>query len=277
VLAVLAFRALRRPSPSRHPLTWAVGTVLVGAAAFLAVGLKFEPIQGDMWRFQMPIYPVLLLCVVLLASRDERFAGLGTRGSLTSRVAAFAAVAAVLAFALTTIGEVRTQIRGRWVYDRQQAGLALARFKHDGLKMFVSESGVLPLESGWWTTDLIGLNDRYIAEHGATLPYITSVNPDLVQFIVNADPRAGFRGHYRPFEDLIQTGRYSFATATVKTNEDLKPGVPPQAHLYFVRANAPHAQDVLATLRGLKRVRLLAPPITQRALAGLGYKPPPAP
>src|SRR3954465_846949 len=103
---------------ARDPVAWTVGTLLVGPAAFLAVGLKFEPIQGDIWRFQMPILPVLLLSVVLLATRDRAVEDLGLRGPTRTRVAAILASVLVLAFALTTVGEVRTQIRGRWVYDR---------------------------------------------------------------------------------------------------------------------------------------------------------------
>jgi hypothetical protein len=268
-LAVLGVRAWRRRS-SDPGFTWAIGSVLVGSAAFLAVGLKFEPIQGDIWRFQMPIYPVLLLCVVLLASRDPWTADLGNlRGARLA--AALAVGAVVVASALNTLGTVRYEIRGRWVDDRHEAGKALAPFKDDGLRMFVSESGVLPWAADWQAYDLIGLNDHTIAQKGATVERVTALRPDLLQFIVATGEGAQFRGFYKPFADLIASGRYRFATATVKTNDDLKPGVPPQAHLYFVRAASPRAGEVVAALRGMRHVRLLSPEITKRALDGFEY------
>jgi hypothetical protein len=263
VLAVLVGRAVRR----RDTVMWAVGPMLAGAFAFLAVGLKFEPIQGDMWRFQMPILGVLLLCLVLVADSDP----------LVSRLSGLPAIAAsvvVLAIGFNTLGTVQTEIRGRWVYDRKEAGLALARFKGDGLSMFVSESGALPWASGWKAWDLIGLNDRYIAQHGASVAHVSALNPDLLQFIVSIEPGAQFSGHYRPFADLVQTGRYEFATATLKTNDHLRAGVPASGHLFFVRSHAPHAGEVLATLRGMRNVRRVPPEIVARALAGLGYRPP---
>src|SRR4051794_4271668 len=274
-LAVLAVRALRRPGARRDPTVWAVGSALVGAGAFLAVGLKFEPIQGDIWRFQMPILGVLLLCLVLLAARDDAVAWLGERGRPAVRVAAVLAGVLVLAYALTTVGEVRKQIRGRWVYDRQEAGYALAPFRRDGLSMLVSESGVLPLRAGWRAYDALGLNDHHIATADDDRPYIAQLNPDLLQFIVATTPGARFRGFYEPFAGLVANGRYRFATATVKTNEELRPGVPPQAHLYFVRAAAPHADAIVTALRGMHHVRLLDRATVDRALQGFGYREPP--
>ena len=53
---------------------------------------------------------------------------------------------------------------------------------------------------------------------------------------------------------------------------DLKPGVPPQAHLYFVRRASPRAAALLATLRGVPGVRQLPPAALGRVLTGLGYR-----
>jgi len=271
-LAVLLTRAFDRREERRDPrLTWGVCTVLVGAAGFLAVGLKFEPIQGDLWRFQMPILPALLLCVVLLASRDDGAHSLGLRGGRWARAAALGVALLLVAFPLTTLREVRAQLRGRPVYDRKQAGLALAPFRRNGLTMFVSESGVLPWASDWRAYDLIGLNDHDIAVHGATLPRVLARRPDLIQFVVGTEPSDRFAGFYHPFSDLVRSGRFEFAAAIVKTNRELRPGSPAQAHLYFVRRDAPRARAIVATLRGLRHVRRLAPEITTRALRGFGY------
>ena len=268
VLAVLAVRALRRPRPDTA-LLWAIGSALLGSAASLFAGLFFSPIQGDLWRFQMPVFPVLLLCAVLLAAHDEGVAGLGMRGRLGGRGLAWGAAAAIAAFALTTVGETRFEVRGRWVYDREQAGKALAPFAGDGMTMFVTESGAIPFYSGWRAYDLLGLNDHFVAERGAHPGYVGALHPDLLQFIIEPGARPG--APYDAFRALLSSGRYEFALATVKTDDDLTPGVPSQAHFYFVRRDAPRAADVLSTLRDLRGVRRVAPALAAQTARDMGY------
>jgi hypothetical protein len=277
LLALLAVLVLvtagrRRGGERRTPVVWAAYTALIGAAAFLLAGLKFDPIQGDLWRFQMPIVGVLLLCLVLLATQDERVSRLGAVGSRAGRAVAVGGATLLVAFSLTTLGTVRTELGGRYTYDRREAGRALARFDHDGLTMFVSESGVLPWASGWRSADLLGLNDHHIAVHGATAEYVESLRPDLIQFVVALrDPTQAYR-YYHPFSDIVRSGRYEFAAATIKTNSELKPNVFPQAHIYFVRRDAPRTRAAAESLRGLRNVRHLSPGGAARVLRGLGYR-----
>jgi hypothetical protein len=178
-----------------------------------------------------------------------------------------------VALPLTTLGEVQTQVRGRWTYDRKQAGLALARFRNEGLTMFVSESGALPWAAGWRAHDLLGLNDHFIALHGPSLGYVAGLRPDLLQVLVSVDRGARFYV-YHPFVDLVRTGRFEFAVATLKTSRDLRPGRPAQGHFYFVRRDAPRANAIVAALRGLPRVRRVSAAVTADALRRFGYKGP---
>ena len=271
-LAALAVRGLRRDRRRADPAgTWAIGAAIVGSAAFVAAGLFFSPLQGNLWRFQMPVFPVLLLCGVLLASRDDGAAALGLRGSRAARALAWAGAAALALFALTTVGETRTEVRGRWTHDRITAGKALAPFAHDGMSMFVTESGAIPLYSGWRAYDLLGLNDHHIAEHGAQPAYVASLHPDVLQFVAGPGNRPG--AAYDAFRNLLRTGRYELAVATVKTNDELRPGVPPQAHFWFVRRDAARAGEVLAALRGMTAVRRLSPEMTERTAAAMDYRP----
>jgi hypothetical protein len=135
--------------------------------------------------------------------------------------------------------------------------------------MFITESGAIPLYSGWHATDQLGLNDHYVAVHGATPQYVDSLNPDLLQFVVDL-PRTGFE----EFNRLLRSGRFQFALATVKTNSKLIDGAPPQAHFYFVRNDAPHAQEVLATLRAIPGVKRLPAATIQGILRAFGYRAP---
>jgi len=137
----------------------------------------------------------------------------------------------------------------------------------------VSEAGVLPWASRWpRATDAFGLNDHRIATRGADLPYLESLRPDLIQFVVALNgPTAGY-ALYHPYSELVRTGRYEFATLVRKTNSDLEPGVPPQAHMYFVRRGAARAPELIATLRGLRTVRHVPVAQSARILRGLGYR-----
>jgi hypothetical protein len=269
-LAVLGVRAL---SPRRRNVDpaglWAIAAALVGAGAFLAAGLFFSPLQGNLWRFQMPVFPVLLLCGVLLASRDDAVAGLGLRGRAPLRALAWAGAVALAAFPLLTLDETRFEVRGRWTHDRIQAGKALAPFADGGMTIFVTESGAIPLYSQWRAYDLLGLNDHEIAVNGARPEYIAGLEPDVLQFITQPPIRPG--PPYDVFRALLATGRYEFVTATVKTNDELRPGVPSQAHFYFVRRETPQADTLRTALRGMPDVRLLPPAIADRTLAQMNY------
>jgi hypothetical protein len=271
-LGVLSARAfLRRRSDPDPSGLWAIGTALVAALAYITATLFVVPIQGNFWRFQMPVFPVLLLGGVLLAARDPVASRLGLGGGRWARMGACAAAVALVAFPLTSLGETQLNVRGRWTYDREQVGKALARFEHDGLSMLVTESGALPLYSGWRSSDLLGLNDHEIARNGATPAYLDSLHPDLIQFVVDL-PHGGFTEINR----LLATGDFTLARAVLKTNRDLRPGVPPQAHFYFVRTASRHAGEVVATLRSL-RLRDLGPATTRRVLGELRYRRGPAP
>jgi hypothetical protein len=268
ILAVRAFSRRRRPIEAAD---WAIGVALVAAVTFLAAGLFFSPIQGNLWRFQMPVFPVLLLCGVLLASRDDLVSQLGMTGSRATRVLAWGVAAAVVLFPLTTIGETRVEVRGRWPHDRIQAGKALAPFEEDGMTMFVSESGAIPLYSKWRAYDLLGLNDHDIAVDGVTVERIRALNPAVLQFVVNRPPQGVGPPVFRP---VLSTGRYEFAIATVKTNDELRAGYPPQAHFYFVDTAAPLAPQLLDALRGMRDVKPLPPAVTRQALAKMDYRAP---
>jgi hypothetical protein len=275
-LAVLGARALsaRRRAADSAGL-WAIGTALVAAGAFLVAGLFFSPLQGNLWRFQMPVFPVLLLCLVLLAARDEQVAGLGLRGGLPARALAWGAAAVLAAFALLTLDETRFEVRGRWTHDRIQAGKALAPFADDGMTMFITESGAIPLYSHWRAHDLLGLNDHDIAVDGPRPEYVAKLDPDVLQFIAQPLKRPG--PPYDVFRTLLSSGRYEFATATVKTNDELRPGVPSQAHFYFVKRDGPRAPEVRQALETMPDVRRVPDPAVDQMLEQMDYRGPDAP
>lgn len=263
-VAIALLLSVRRSRDRDPELTWAVCAVVAGVLANLAAGLRFEPIQGYLWRFQMPVLPVLALCVVLLASSSPP---LPIRASAAARAAAAAAAFAAfgVALPLSTLHDVRREVRSRWTYDRERAGRALAPFPGAGRRMFVSESGALPWAAGWDAYDILGLTDHHVAVHGPAPAYVASLRPDLLQVVVSVEGRAHlFVTH--PYTDLLRTGRYEFATATLKTTSALVPARPALGHFYFVRRDAPRAREIVAALRHIPRVRHVPAPITAQAL-----------
>jgi hypothetical protein len=267
-IAILVVRSISRRRRDSDPAgLWAIWVALSAALAFLFAGLFFSPIQGNLWRFQVPVFGVVLLVLVLLASRDELAANLGMTGSRWARVLTWSLAAAAVLFPLTTIDKTRVEIRGRWTHDRIQAGKALAPFADAGMTMFVTESGAIPLYSKWRSYDLLGLNDHEIATEGATVRRVNDMNPAVLQLVIR--PNGGTA--VSVLRSLLSSGRYELATATVKTNDKLRVGSPLQAHFYFVKKDVPLARQLLESLRGMQDVKRLSPALTRQVLRKIDY------
>jgi arabinofuranosyltransferase len=249
-------------SPSAHTRSerYAIGVVLAAVIAFLGATLLFKPIQGYLWRYQMPAYPVILLLLVSLASRVSLPPVSGRRRTVALAAVGLTATALV-AFPFNTADRTRTEVAERWGHDRKAVGEALAAYRNDGLRMFVSEAGALPLFSRWWASDSLGLSDEEIARHGASLPYLRRMSPDLVMFLSYLKVRpaaapADIASYGDPIYRLLRSGDYVFAAAVAKSDPNLR-AVRNQGHFYFVKRSSPRAQELVRTLRGLDDVRYL--------------------
>lgn len=256
----------RVPSALRSSDRYAIGVVLAAVGLFLAGGLGFKPFQGFLWRFQMPAYPVLLLVLVLLASRLRLPPLRGRRRTVALTLGALGAVVLV-AFPLHTVRNARSEVEDRWVYDREVVGKALAAYRDDGLRVLTSEAGALPLFSGWWASDTLGLNDEHIARHGASFNYLRRMSPDVVMFYTSI---SNFPQRRLPGRSLLRTG-YVFATAIAKTDPKLRP-VPNKAHYYFVKRSSPKADELVRTLRSLDDVRYVPRARSQALVDTLGLR-----
>jgi hypothetical protein len=173
---------------------------------------------------------------------------------------------ALIAFPLHTARNTRSEIGDRWAYDRKEVGKALAAYRNDGLRMLVSEAGALPLYSGWWASDTLGLNDEEIARHGARPDYLLRMSPDLVMFYTSI---TNFPQRRLARRSLLSGGRYVFAAAIVKTDPKLRPA-PNAAHYYFVKRSSPKADELVRTLRSIDDVRYLPRARSQPLLDALG-------
>jgi hypothetical protein len=269
-----AMLLLRTRREGRTPEVVATWILLAGVSAVVAYGVTFYPEQGYLYRFQMPVYPVALLTLVLAAGRSaQRGARIAPRAVT---VGALAAGVLLALFPLHLLGETRAQVRGRWQYDRKEAGLALAPFRRDGLSMLVTEAGAVPLYSGWRATDHYGLNDEGIAHHGVTYARLRGFDPDLVMMSVIVDARAPFAAAaarrnpaFQALFRLLRDGRYRLAAAIEKTSPRLVFSAG-QAHFYWLKPGARDAGRVARALGSLPTVRHLEPAQTRDKLALLG-------
>jgi hypothetical protein len=115
---------------------------------------------------------------------------------------------------------------------------------------------------------LLGLNDHEIATEGATVRRLNDLNPAVLQLVIRPDG-----GTAAPvLRSLLSSGRYEFATATVKTNDKLRVGSPFQAHFYFVKKDVALSRQLLDSLRGMQDVKRLPAAVTRQVLRNMDYE-----
>jgi arabinofuranosyltransferase len=185
VAFVLAFRSART---TRLALAF-MAPVLGFAAAFILI--SNETNFGG--RFQYAVWPLILVSFYPLIDGAGAAMGLRTsppeslRPRLVWVVTAAVIVGGIMMYAMrqscsltisqTTCG-VAYEADGR--YD---VGKALSKFQDKGYTLATSEAGLLPLYSNWRAIDVWGLNDQWIAHHGAvTADYLDRFKPELIVF-----------------------------------------------------------------------------------------------
>jgi hypothetical protein len=227
--------------------------VIFGVLSFLFAMCFFVPVQGFLYRYQMPFFPVILLLFVsILNTKKEVLAQ--KRGAL-GRSAVILLIIFLFCFPLHTREEVAREIENRWKYDRVVMGKGLAQFKEHNLTLMVSEAGALPYFSGWRTVDALGLNDEYIAHNGLDLNYLEEVNPDLV-VIVDQIVKSGFVFSYGTIYDYLVKNDFELTAVVSKTTPflDISNDI---FHFYLVNKKGRMAQelrDFLLSYEQVKRV-----------------------
>jgi hypothetical protein len=138
-------------------------------------------------RFQYAIVPAVLVTIPGLLI-DLQSLGFPRWSDLSPPARRCLGLAGLLA----TLGSAG-YIRRRFDFDDDAAGMQvfarrLQPFAANGHTMAVTEAGVLPLYSQWHTIDGLGLNDAYIAHHGAgsVAAYLEQNPPDVVMIHLNA-------------------------------------------------------------------------------------------
>ena len=213
-------RSVRSDDAGRHTLARVLFLALFAPALAASGGDSFP-----LWRFYVPLVPVLFLCAAegleaLLAARPmpERTV------ALLRSLAAAAVLAALIVPWRGFLPEIRRE--GSWVRHWERLGLRLAAMLPPDTTIALCPVGALPYRSGFRTLDMLGLNDPHIARVKPDFsyyypghqrhdgPWILSQRPDLILLAngpVAADPAAPFPWEQvRPYErDLVRDPRFA--------------------------------------------------------------------
>lgn len=214
-----------------------VGPILTGTALFLGLWFFIDPLQGFLWRFQLPVLPAILLSV---ASVSRGYSVPFPRVP----VATFFVVLAVLGMTvlpLHTFDDAGANADRRDQTDRVIAGESLRHLNSD-YRMFVTESGALPYYSGWVAVDELGLNSEYVAHNGLSRTFLSDYDPDLVMVRVDGGPNM-LRSRSPVTAGYLANGSYRLVAAVDKSG-----GVPNGYHLYFVDIDSKGYDEIACTL-----------------------------
>ncbi len=154
---------------------------LVGALTLVGFFILPQHQMGYDHRYLAPLDPMLAL-----------FAGIGFARLVTwsrwpvAATQAAASAAIVVSAGLEGIG-ARAVIGGEVDYGRglaqahERLGRDLRALDMPAGRLVISDAGAVPYFSGWWTLDLVGLNDSAIATTGRRDPeWVLAQRPDVV-------------------------------------------------------------------------------------------------
>jgi len=211
------------------------------AAGLLCFGLYLltvYPLQGHLWRFIFPVFPVILF---LLA---KGFADLKPEISWLKKPWLAALLVGLCAgWSLHLLPAAQEEQIIRIQEDRVLAGQALAGLPGT---MLVSESGALPYYSGWKALDTFGLSSAVVARRGLNQQVLNSLNPDLIMLV-------DLSGKYRPdapLEKIINSyllERRFIAVAALHKSRGVY-------HFYFARPDSGLFQEIVKRLTHISGV-----------------------
>lgn len=221
------------------------------AGLFVALWLLLSPEGNYFGRFQYAVLPLVLISWPGLLEglrADWRLPALGDLGR-RPRQAAVVALAVAAAAALVYHHRLsRMPIRAR--DGRYRAATLLGEYRERGYTLAVSEAGLLPFYSRWRAVDTWGLNDAWIAHHGAvTAEYLDRHRPEVIMF----------HAYFSPIASEGRTDAWNAMVTTLKEYAEARGYVhaaafgesPYDCHHYYVRPGFPDSQALAVSIREL--------------------------
>lgn len=164
-------------------------TLLPALAATFTLTLFFvrpEHVMGYQHRYLAPLDPALaVLAVVGLARIAAR---VGARAPVLAARLALPLLLAALVAGIELAGAPAALAGRRWYAEdlaraHERLGRVLAGV-HPAGRLLVSDAGAIPYLSGWWTLDMVGLNDARIATTGDRAPEtLLASRPDVIVLV----------------------------------------------------------------------------------------------
>ncbi len=151
--------------------------LICGFIAFILYLTTVEPIQGHLWRFAYPVYPVFILILSILYAKVN----LKDIPILRKRAVIIILLLLFAYWPLRFIPNAVFQAKARNQHDRVQIGKSLAGI--DG-RMFVIGSGAVPYYSKWKAIDWYGLNSEEIAHKGFSRDILDRFQPEFIMLMV---------------------------------------------------------------------------------------------
>lgn len=173
--------------------------------SFAVIWVLLSPEMNYHLRFQ---YPLLILFSV--AFPDLWLMSVQAWSGSSRRRVVAVALAAALVVEFAGVGSYLATRHPDPVDARMAISEALAPTAGAGELLATTEAGLLPLESGWRTLDLWGLNDEQIAHDGLTVAMLDRTRPSLMLLHEDTQSRlpgwAGMLSTAHAYMD--QNGRY---------------------------------------------------------------------
>jgi hypothetical protein len=147
-----------------------------------------------------------------------------------------------------------TPVSGPSVDSRWPAGEMLRQYRGAGYTLATTEAGAVPYISEWRTLDTYGLNDYAVAREGLTRDLWQGYAPALVlnhSITALEVPRLSDQGNrLELYERMRESGNY-VPVAAVVVHKPLGFTLPDDYHIYFLRSDIAHFDELAAKLREL--------------------------
>jgi arabinofuranosyltransferase len=160
--------------------------ILLASSIFIAIWFFFKPIQGFLYRFQMPLLPTLL---ILFTQANLELETKINRENVLKITLIIGLTLCLALYPMHTIFDADQAWDKRSQVDRVKTGQALNEFSNENYTMLVSESGALPYYSEWRAYDTLGLNSEYVAHKGLDQKFLERISPELIIFLAREESK----------------------------------------------------------------------------------------
>jgi len=225
--------------------------------------------QNVLSRFQFPLLPILFVMMpggidILrnAAAKDVQLRFWKGESVFRNIIKLGLVIGLVGIVLLAQYGDTREMVPYIEGQDKAIAGVYLNQFSESGYSLVVTEAGMLPYFSEWRVIDAWGLNDPYIANEGLSYNYLTSNNPEVIQF---HDEYSNMTSEWENSDDLWHvmthtlwnfsvTENYTLAAIIIYRIEVGSTLTPGSYQWYFVRQGFADSSEIINGLSTLSDV-----------------------